>query len=256
MCNSFSAKITNSHYLFLQGFSRQFDVLESWVDKKVEKSWIQFHEKVQTLEFPISCNLNVPVLRFIAMQLFKRIISFQEKEGPSTPSLSTDVTAREKDILSYVGGAVVNKLSQRYANKSELLVLLLELKSEVGEAECGPSTLTATLDRGGLCFLKASFCDVLVQLENTFTDMFNNKFENIAKMAFNDRCQSELFNSFQAQFKEPGNTMLKQLFTDICSLYFTIRIHHKAKVTLEVKRGQKGLRKSLKCKEIAASKKT
>ena len=90
------------------------------------------------------------------------------------PLLSLEITDFEKNVLVYIGGAVLQKLKQRaYRLKDlaqrEAILRLIETLS-AGSAAAG--SMTSILDRGGLIKLTAAAETLFFHLESAFREAF------------------------------------------------------------------------------------
>lgn len=237
-----------------------------------EKSWAKFHAAVadQNNMRPLDEIVTPKVSTWLCFTTFEIMLKNVCNNDTTTETFDNnsesdiDLTGRDRDIIIYIGGAVVTKIKQkayRLKNielKQEILGLVEALSAENGESG---SSMTSLLDRGGLVKLHPNIELLFVNLETTFRALFIG-FSSTALpfKAYFQKCLS--LDAVSTRFHEhlyPVNaqeTTKEKLFRDVTFLYFKIRAHHKCKTFMDnfhrktqKEKREKGLRKRLKQKK-------
>ena len=158
-----------------------------------------------------------------------------------------EVSDQDKHILSYIGGAMVSKLSRHYGvSEKQACIKLLACDSQ--DPCAAYVRVTKMKDRGGLVYMREKACEVMEHLEVIYRT-HDDSFEN-----FSTACSSTLESKFLQCIADSGEDLsfsdetLSIILHDFCKLFFKIRKHHSVKILAQShsQKGQKGLRGALK----------
>lgn len=217
-----------------------------------EDSWKKFQEKMEG-DFTID-GLKSADSKYLALITFEKILKRKWTKNIQEPSLNRNLTEKDKDIVAYVAGSIITKLSHKYQADSDHLAILSTLKCHKDDENVAHASMTMMKDRGGLCYITEESFSFFSEIELIFLKECQLK---------NDFSESDFFSSALIT-KELFVTVIKthpqflfqwvtddiySVYHDIVRLYFKIRIHHRCAVESQKQvPAKKGLRKSLKMK--------
>lgn len=226
-----------------------------------EKAWTKFHVAMlnpKNVE-PISNFAGQDVSTWLCFALFEEMTeyAFCSKES-EVQVYATTLNKHDKDVISYVGGAVVQKLRQRAyrlkdsSDKNGILDCVQNLS--VDEARKG--SMTEMLDRGGLVKLHPRIELLFESLEIKFRSLFKGFSVSLPFEAFFHESMTldEVSAAFHNQLYNihSEETLKEKLLRDLIFLFFKIRTHHQCKTFMDdfykqthKEKREKGLRKRL-----------
>ena len=212
-----------------------------------EQSWGRFHEAVVSNHSKITdITKSTELTSFLCLRLFEKLmnppsLSTTTSLNIKSSSSTSKTSSRKKDIVVYIGGSVVAKLRKAAYRLSEgersarLGVLSQLLSTDATRGD----TLTDVLDRGGLTRIKPQIEHMFVCMEEVFAELFTGK-HNLAVSKFVSACcaTDDILCGFYETIytSEADDTIKEQIFKNILSLYFKIRVHQKCRVYMDLVR--------------------
>lgn len=197
--------------------------------------------------------------------------TFSRKQVTKTKEIAT-LTENEKDVVVYVSGFVINKLTKQFYN------LLRKIKSTTArdkicayinrlgmlikteEMNIQNTKLIDSLTRGGLKYPKQAVCEIFITVESVFRSIVSEETSVIDSKSILEECISrrDIMPKYFAAIQEDGNLIEKhtiRVLESCISLYIKIRCHNHARQLAEKyrketksSRKKKGIRKELESK--------
>lgn len=174
--------------------------------------------------------------------------------------LRHEVQSCDHDIISYIGGAVLKKLIDKYKDNHDFCKALTAFCAPKDQVDGPPQSLTAMRDRGGLIYLRSDAFDTFRTMESIFLatdfgagDENTESFIGDCREQLNEKVSEFLRNVLEEESDVTSDLLLKKM----SKKYFKIRIHHRAFVLMEsykakkhTEKRSKALRKQLKMKDF------
>ena len=239
-----------------------------------ETMWREFHSigSDQELIKSLQSSLEGPLgfeswfLLYIQTSLHKQLGIPLDEESVPQIKISDD----EKDVIAYVGGAILSKLEKRFfkllktstpekmSSIDKDLLIIDSFKAEDGEEKSNEKLISA-LNRGGLTQAKSGFCAILLVAENIFQTHVS-KIEKTINATYiledclqNSEIERKFLNLIPQQCSFEDALFVRKA---VLSLYIKIRCHSYANNTIDKYRKeadksskQKGIRTELKTKK-------
>ena len=207
-----------------------------------EKAWTKFHAAVidSNNTEPIKNLLGPDVSPWMFFALFQEMlrdafcVKITERQV-----LANTLSEHEKDVTSYIGGAVVQKLRQKAyrLRDSEEKHVILECVQHLSVDEARKGSMIEILDRGGLIKLHPSIELLFEALETKFRCLYSGYSIRLSFEAFFQECVSldEVSTAFYNQIYEvrAQENLKEKLLRDMTFLYFKTRAHHKCKTFMD-----------------------
>lgn len=220
-----------------------------------ESKWRSLHEALldensKLLVLAEQLQVSTAAISFLAIAFQEKCISRFTQTDKSQEQ--TDITADQKDILQYIGGAMIHKLLKRFssladiAKYEEILDVLDSLhlthKQEQLDHTYAKMSLVALKSRGKLKTPTEKFAEFIYELERFFKVTVKLSSKTSLSVFFQKYVDSSVRHYFYDAINpiEPNKNMEK-LEQALVALYFKIRRHHSCKVFLEK---QKCIKKS------------
>ena len=160
--------------------------------------------------------------------------------------LDSEVTLKDYDIISYIGGSVISKL--KFHGKKGSYLKCLEMLESTQE-DAAHANLTNTRDRGGLTFIGHRTFNMFKKAEGLFKRM--HKDEKVHKDSYVEQCKDLIREDFVAILSDDDEvipaSIIDNVLHDLVVKYHKIRIHHHGKIVMEklANKRQKAFRKTL-----------
>ncbi|CAM1296183.1 Uncharacterised protein r2_g549 [Pycnogonum litorale] len=224
--------------------------IRTWKRKDGEASWKVFHRSLTNSEFTSRwCHLldiSKPQLGVLALECMKEVIT--EDYDVETGDEPMNPTGEEYDIISYIGGYVIRKMTQKMhkiqkCNHVSCLNLMSDLTNVTKNAK-----LLNCQSRGGLTIPTETSFLYFLELENCFRKCS----QNLHRKEFKRICEKNAFSLFLQATKECDVADIKHdLHDKAINIYFSVRVHrHMKNLTMRFNKHNKskGLRKTFKKK--------
>jgi len=199
-------------------------------------------------EAKFDCPIPLNVLKLVAIRSFSKIMQEVYPRPDHVYYNTKALNTRDRQILFYVGGCIVHKLSTRYKLHPEKLECIMYLRDD-SNSTCSAASFTKLKSRGGLVFLKDGVLQFFELLECTFVSLFNVS-HDLSVSVIHAKMISAVEQDFMKYMSDlqTSDDVVGMILRDIVRLFYKIRIHHRCKIIMEQHVGQKkkGLRKSLK----------
>ena len=167
---------------------------------------------------------------WLSLETFTKALDESTKSETVHPTTSV-ITAEERDIAHYIGGAVVSKLKHKCTDDESCIYHKL-----ISEEAPKQGTLLHAKSRGKLTNLTADSKCLFVEMEQLFRDTFPTTAATINAADFQVACYKNqvIQDCFFSSVSELDNTSSKEkVISKIIQLYFKIRIHHNCKIILD-----------------------
>lgn len=234
-----------------------------------EKAWSFYHkEYIRNMASVTKLTGSPAASAWLCLKAFQHLVSvnYTAPVTTTTKSLKRPMTEDDEDIVSYIGGSIVQKIKKTLfvlkesVEKSERLACLEKMR----EKDCDQSTtnskvtLTGTLDRGGLVYLKPSAISFFSLVEEKFRDLCSGANESqYTENHFEHSCsQDENLTSKFLDIVQTGDSVTsagEAVFSSSVKTYFRVRVHHECRKFMDAYRHrqslskrEKSLRKTLK----------
>jgi len=232
-----------------------------------EKAWMNFHqEMVKHRRQLAAVTLSMRYSVMLALRMFEKLIELNYPDQTSSlPAKRRDITDIDIDVISYVGGSIIQRQKQKLhrmvdsdtkLNCTDILNSMHCLQSD-SECEASKPGLTNILDRGGLIHLTENSKTFFLSLEVKFREFSQESkdHQSLSGTCYEQFCTSdtEVTLNFEMAIQNNNEREKEKMFVNIVKHFFKVRIHHECKVYMERYRTSKltskknaGLRKSLK----------
>ena len=199
----------------------------------------------------------------LALEMFTHLLEIAFPPQPTTDTLVAELSSRDIDVVSHIGGSIVCKLRKRYRSRKqedreECVDYLCSHRGGSAPDQPGASTsLTAVLDRGGLTHITATALTVFNDLERKFRNCFDKITSDMSPTYYQSRVVDAVTCTFYEATCESSisDDVKESVLSDVIKLFFKIRCHsqlQKIVRTFRIKkntaRKQKPFRKALKPK--------
>lgn len=172
---------------------------------------------------------------WLALNVFELLLNQATESGHDASATMTEPLASEEaDIVHYIGGFVIKKLSERCHSTEQRDILT----SFVADSQAEPNTLLAAKSHGKLTNISSEARCMFVELEQVFKETVRPSIVNPSgnKACFLKACESNKVIQdcfYNSTYGEEHSQLKDEVFFDIISLYFTVRIHHKCKIIVD-----------------------
>ncbi|XP_076447573.1 uncharacterized protein LOC143284615 [Babylonia areolata] len=236
-----------------------------------ERAWGNYHcAFLKNMESLTETTKSSQVSAWIALRIFQRLVSDCYCNRKSDCEPDTFIPEEEKTVIRYVAGSVIKKIKQKLwrlqknHHIDEQIECLNNLTLHSGEEEgCSQSAtdMTKLLDRGGLTYVKPNISEMFCTVEVVFRQLAGtgNDVKEVSVNSFVAACleSTDVTERYYDTLYQCGQSLSTKIAGDvlihILDLFFRIRIHHKMKIMMDkvryelnLKKKQKGLRKTLK----------
>ncbi|XP_025097062.1 uncharacterized protein LOC112565662 [Pomacea canaliculata] len=227
-----------------------------------EKSWGNFHKaNIQNMGALNSVTGSPMISSWLTLRCFECLLNKNYlviASSTNIDNINEELSEDILDIVNYIGGSIITKMKQRLqrgrenSSKEEQLLCLAHLTQE----DDGVHSLTSTLNRGGLVFLKPATKYFFHLLEKKTLEVFTlESVERCRLVDFQTMCSQDsviasAFSglTYEAESAEDNK---EAVFEGIVRLYFKVRVHHECRQYMEKQKlsavfAKKSLRKTLK----------
>lgn len=175
----------------------------------------------------------------LCIKLFTNLLRSPMKATSEVPLL---VSEEEKDILKYIGGAILRILRSRGYRTVNWLQLIKVVKQLTVE-DTDPKSLISFKSRGGLTCPHACLVACIFKLEDTFRSVHLASFSK--KICINESVRRNAMENLRSYLGGDPCDISSQCR----GLFFTIRAHHQCKEVMKYNKQKLGaLRQILKNK--------